>query len=98
MPTSAQSAVSASARLSVDGSECDREPARDNVTPCNVQNNRRTTARALRLHCYAGAIDGNQLTLDHCVCITASIADVDSPAIETFVIALGAQWPFRARR
>jgi hypothetical protein len=33
MPTSAHSAVSASPRLSVDGSDCDREPARDNVTP-----------------------------------------------------------------
>src|SRR5438445_13391768 len=33
MPTSAQSALSASARLSVDGSDCERETARDNVYP-----------------------------------------------------------------
>ena len=98
MPTSAQSAVSASARLSVEGSDCDREPARDNVTPCNVQNNRRASPRALGLHCYAGAVDGYQLSLDHCVCIATSIADVHSPSVKTFVFGLGAQRTFRARR
>src|SRR5882762_9668016 len=83
MPTSAQSAVRASARLSVAGSECDREPARDNVTPCNVQNHRCAPAHTHCLHCYAGAVDGNQLTLDHGVCIATAITNVDSLAVET---------------
>src|ERR1700693_964602 len=96
MPTSAQSAVSASARLSVDGSEGDREPARDNVTPCDVQNHWRTAASPLRLHCYAGAVDGDQLTFDHRVSISAFVADVDSLAVETLVVGVAAQRALRA--
>src|SRR5450759_3263003 len=91
MPTSAHSAVSASARLSVTGSECDREPARDNVTPCDVQNDGCATARTLGLHGYAGAVDGDQLTLDHRIRITTPIADVDSLAVEPLVVGAAAQ-------
>src|SRR3984893_10114715 len=98
MPTSAHSAVSASARLSVAGSECDREPARDNVTPCNVKDHRCTTARAQGLHGYAGAVDGDQLTLDHCVGLTTPIANVDALAVETLVIRVAAQRTLRAGR
>src|SRR6266850_7643538 len=98
MPTSAHSAVSASARLSVDGSECDREPARDNVTPCDVHDHRRATPHAHRLHCYAGAVDGDQLTLDHRVGIPTSITDVDAPSVEALVIGVVAQRTLRARR
>src|SRR5580765_7143128 len=88
MPTSAQSAVSASARLSVAGSDCDREPARDNVTPCDVQHHRRAASRAQCLHGYAGSVDRDQLTLDGSVRITTAVADVDSLAVETLVIGL----------
>src|SRR6202521_6382666 len=98
MPTSAQSAVSASARLSVAGSECDREPARDNVTPCDVQNDRCAPARAQGLHGYAGAVDGDQLTFDHGVRITTPIPDVDSLAVEAFVVRVASQRALRAGR
>src|SRR5882672_1414744 len=98
MPTSAHSAVSASARLSVAGSECDREPARDNVTPCNVQNDRRASAHTQCLHSYAGAVDGNQLTLDHGVRIATAITNVDSLAVETLVVGVATQRSLRARR
>src|SRR3979409_957328 len=64
MPTSAQSAVSASPRLSVDGSEGDREPARDNVTPSDM-NYHRCALRGARLHGDAGLVDRHQLAFDH---------------------------------
>src|SRR6266852_4619355 len=60
MPTSAQSAVRASARLSVDGSDCDREPARDNVIPCNVNYYRRSPSRALPAQGRPGARRGHR--------------------------------------
>src|SRR5207244_1258717 len=98
MPSSAQSAVSASAKLSVDGSDCDREPARDNVFPCEVNDHRRSAARAGRLHRDARAVDGHQLTLDDGLGLAASIADVDPLAIESFVLVMRAKRALRARR
>src|SRR5713101_4481663 len=65
MPTSAQSAVRASARLSVDGSDCDREPARDNVITSNVNDHRSSPSRALRGDRNAGGVYRHQLAFDH---------------------------------
>src|ERR1700720_973588 len=65
MPTSAQSAVSASARLSVDGSEGDREPARDNVFPSDVNDHGRTGACPGRLDRDTRRVDCHQLAFDH---------------------------------
>src|SRR5579864_5514382 len=65
MPTSAQSAVSASARLSVEGSDGDREPARDNVFPSDVDNDRGAPPRPQRLHRDAGRVDRDELALHH---------------------------------
>src|SRR5713226_628831 len=98
MPTSAQSAVRASARLSVDGSDCDREPARDNVIPCNVNYYRRSPSRALPRDRDARRVDGDQLPLDHGFRRSAAIADVDPLAVEPFVVAMASQWPFGAWR
>ena len=82
----------------MEGSEGDREPARDNVTPCNVQDHWCSTASPQSLHGYAGAVDGYQLTFDHRVVITAPIADVDSLAVEPLVVRVAAQRSLGARR
>src|SRR5260370_3673362 len=98
MPTSAHSAVRASARLSVDGSDCDREPARDNVIPRNVNYYRRSPARAHPGYRDARRVDRDQLPLDHRFGGSAAIADVDSLAVERFVVAMTAEGALRARR
>src|SRR5438445_6570572 len=98
MPTSTQSAASASARLSVVGSDGDREPARDNVFPCDVDDDRRASPRAQRLHRNAGCVDRDELTLDNTLGFTAPVADVHPPAVEAVVILSVPQWTFGARR
>src|ERR1700682_103390 len=87
MPTSAQSAVSASPRLSVDGSDCDREPARDNVIPSNVNNDRRPPAGPVRLHGDARFVDRHQLALDHRLRLSGAITHVEPLAVEPSVLA-----------
>src|SRR6266851_3220889 len=91
MPTSAQSAVRASARLSVEGSDCDREPARDNVIPCNVNDYRSSPPRAQSGYRDAGRVDGDQLTFDHRLRRSAPIADVHPFAVETLVVRMLSQ-------
>src|SRR5260370_30024183 len=91
MPTSAHSAVSASPRLSVDGSDCDREPARDNVTPCNVNYDRRPPTRAARLDGDARSVDCNQVAFYRCLRLAGAITDVDPLAVEPFVLPMRAQ-------
>src|SRR5260370_41891193 len=98
MPTSAQSAVRASAGLSVDGSDCDREPARDKVIPRNVNYYRRSSTRAQPGYGDARRVDGDQLSLDHGFGRSAPVADVDPLPVEPFVVAMAAQRPFGARR
>src|SRR5258706_13198187 len=98
MPTSAQSALSASARLSVDGSDCDREPARDNVYPWNVDDHRRAPTCAGCLHCDARCVHRDQLTFDHRLCLAAPIVDVDALTVETLVLLMGAQRTLGASR
>src|SRR5882672_7020415 len=89
MPTSAQSAVSASARLSVDGSEGDREPARDNVFPFNVDYHRGASARTKRLHGDACSVDRHQLPFDDGLRIAGAVADVDPLAVDALAIPDG---------
>src|SRR5216684_2876130 len=91
MPTSAQSAVRASARLSVDDSDCDREPARDNVIPCNVNDYRSSPPRAQSGYRDACRVDGDQLTFDHRLRRSAPIADVHPFAVETLVVRMLSQ-------
>src|SRR5260370_36465522 len=86
MPTSAQSAVSASASVCVDGSDGDREPARDNVFPSNMSDHRRPTTNAWRLHRNPRVIHGDQLTLHHAIGLATPIADVDALSVTTGVI------------
>src|SRR5579864_644061 len=97
MPTSAQSAVSASARLSVD-SDCDREPARDNVIPPDVNDHGSTPTIGLRLHRDSGGVDRDELTFDHCFRLPAAVPDVDTLAVEALVFLMRAEWTFGARR
>src|SRR5712691_9657322 len=98
MPTSAQSAVSASARLSVDGSDCDREPARDNVIPCNVNDYRSSAAGAKRGDGNTRRVDRDQLTFDHRLRQARAVADVHPLAIETLVLGMCAQRTLGAGR
>src|SRR5258708_9183172 len=98
MPTSAQSAVRASARLSVDGSDCDREPARDNVIPRNVHDHGSSPPRALGGYRNTGRVDRHQLAFDDRFRRSAAIADIHSLAVEPFVFAMGSQWSFGAGR
>jgi hypothetical protein len=53
-----------------------------------VHHDWRAAAHAKCLHCYAGAIHGDQLTFDHCVRDAAAITDVDSPPVESLVVRL----------
>src|SRR4029077_17483991 len=98
MPTSAQSAVRASARLSVDGSDCDREPARDNVIPRNVNYHRRLAARARPRDRDPRRVDRDQLPFDYGFGRAAPIADVAPLAVEPLVVAMPAERPFGAWR
>src|SRR3981081_4363299 len=98
MTTSAQSAVSASARLSVDGSEGDREPARDNVFPSDMNNYRSPSASAERLHCDTCTVHRHQLPLDDCLGLACAITHIDPPAVEPPVLEVTAQRPLRAGR
>ena len=67
MPSSAQSALSASARLSVGASDCDREPARDNVFPSNVDDHRRASAGTRGLDGDARRVYRDELALHDCI-------------------------------
>src|ERR1700736_3933173 len=98
MPTSAQSAVSASARLSVDGSEGDREPARDNVFPFDVNDHRSTGPCPWSLDRDARRVDGDELAFDHRLRLAGPIPNVDSPAVESLVVPVAAERPLRAGR
>src|SRR5438445_13767738 len=98
MPTSAQSALSASASVWEDASDCDREPARDNVFPCDVDDHRRASTHTGRLHRNAGPVDRNQLTLDQRLRVTAAVADVDTLAVAPIVFEVLDQRLSRARR
>src|SRR5258706_13044215 len=98
MPTSAQGAVSASARLSVDGSEGDREPARDNVTPFNVDYHRRASARSECLNSDTCPVNRNQVAFDDAVRLPGAVANVDALAVEPLVIFVISQWTLSTRR
>src|SRR5438045_4122872 len=98
MPSSVQSAFSASARLSVECSETDREPARGNVFPSYVHDDRRSPARALGLNRNACAVDGDQLALDDRLGLAAPIANVHSPAVETLVVLFATERSLSAGR
>src|SRR6266550_1055381 len=98
MPTSAQSAVSASASVCVDGSDCDREPARDNVIPRYMNDHRRATAKARRLDRDSRSVDRDQLAFDHGLRFAALIADVHAIAVKAFVLLVRPQWALRTRR
>src|SRR5258706_10156058 len=98
MPTSAQSAVSASARLSVDGSEGDREPARDNVTPFNVDDHRRASARTDCLNRDTCPVNRDQVAFDDAVRLARAVAHVDALAVEPLVISVISQWTLGTRR
>src|SRR5262245_48709367 len=86
MPSSLQSALSASASDCVAGSDCDREPARDNVFPGNVDDDRRAAACAGSLHCDTRVVDRNELALDHGFGVAGTVADVDAVAVEAVVV------------
>src|SRR5204862_2565049 len=86
MPSSAQSALSASASVCVDRSDCDREPARDNVFPRNMNDHRRAPARTGGLNGDARGIHGDQLPFHHRLRITAPVMEVDAPAVEALVL------------
>src|SRR5258708_12335979 len=81
MPTSAHSAVSASPRLSVEGSEGDREPARDNVTPSDMNDYRCPTSRTKCLHGDARLIDRHHLASHHRPRPSAPIPHVHPPSL-----------------
>src|SRR6266852_4080111 len=98
MPTSAQSAVSASPRLSVDGSEGDREPARDNVIPRDMYDHRRASARTGCLNRNARRVHGDEWAFDHGLGFTRAIADVDALAVEALVFLMAAERSLGARR
>src|SRR4029077_15916883 len=98
MPTSAQSALSASARPSVDGSDCDRKPACDDVVPRDVNDHRRAAARPGCLHSDACRIHRDQLALDDGFRLTAAIADVDALPVEPVVVRASTQRALRTRR
>src|SRR3989442_563646 len=91
MPSSLQSALSASDSVGVDGSDCDREPARDNVFPRDVNDHRRASARTWRLHRDSRRIHGDQLSLHHRLPFAAPVADVDALAVEPLVLLVAAQ-------
>ena len=48
----------------MDGSDTDREPARGNVIPPYVNDHRRASANALRLHGNARTVDRDELSFD----------------------------------
>src|SRR5579864_6261339 len=98
MPTSAQSAVSASARVWVDGSDGDREPARDNVFPSDMSYDRCPPSHAWRLHRNPRVIDRDQLPLDHAVSLATPVPDVDALSVETRVLVPASERAFGARR
>src|ERR1700680_4945719 len=97
MPTSAHSAVSASPRLSVDGSACAREPARDNSTPLKLNDDRRPPARAVRLHGDARSIDCHQLAFHDRLRLTGAIAHLHPLAVEPLVLPVVAKRELGAR-
>src|SRR5581483_1303103 len=98
MPSSVQSAFSASARDSVDGSETDREPARGNVIPWNVHYHRCPTTRPFRLDRNPRVVDCDEVSLDHAVRFTSSIVNVHALAAEPFVVTPVVQRTLGARR
>src|SRR5437867_2557639 len=91
MPNAAQSPFSASARLSVDGSDTDREPARGNVIPSDVNDHLRTAALSLRLDCDARAIYRDKLALYDCLRLPRPIAHIHPLAVKTRVVVLSTQ-------
>src|SRR5207248_11157062 len=97
MPTSAQSAVSASASVCVEESDCDREPARDNVFPRNVNDHRRASPDARRLHRDSRSVDRDQLAFDDRLRLPAVIPDVHAFPVDALVLVLRPQRPLSAR-
>src|SRR5258708_23272189 len=95
MPTSAQSAVSASARLSVDGSDCDREPARDNVIPCNVNDHRSSPPRARGGYGNAGGGYRDEHPLGHRIRRLADGAVIYQPSHEQLHNSVDKHLPHR---
>src|SRR2546427_5120192 len=91
MPSSLQSALSASDSVGVDGSDCDREPARDNVFPRDVNDHRRASASARRRHRDSRRVHRDQLSLDHRLRLPAAVAHVDALAVEPFVLPVAAE-------
>src|SRR5260221_10001731 len=98
MPSSVQGAVSASARLSGATSETDREPARGNVIPRNVNDHRRPPPLSLRLHCNPGLVHGDQVALDDAFGFTCPVPHINPLSVETLVIVAGVQRTLRTRR
>src|SRR5215467_9853913 len=102
MPNSVQSAFSASARArelaSVDGSDTDREPARGNVIPSDVNDHRRASSRTLRLHRDPRSVDRNQLAFHDRLRISRPVAHVHPLAVETLIVLFPAKWPLGAGR
>src|SRR5438094_8505380 len=90
MPSSATSALSASPSVCVDGSDCDREPARDNDFPRDVDDYRSGPAHARRLHRDAGAVDREQLALDDGFGLAGAVAQVHALAVEVPVVFVAA--------
>src|SRR5712664_1057356 len=95
MPTSAQSAFSASASVCAAGSDGDREPARDNVFPSNVNDHRRASARSGRLDRDSGSVDRDELALDNGLGLTAAIPNVHELSIEPLVFTMRTQRSLR---
>src|SRR6202022_2400319 len=94
MPTSAQSAVSASPRLSVDGSEGDREPARDNVIPCDMNDYRCSPASTEGLYCDACLVDRDQLAFHDRLRLSCAIPHIHPCAAEPLVLTVVAEGTF----
>src|SRR5258705_4227288 len=98
MPTSAHNAVRASARLSVDGSDGEREPGRDNVIPSDVDDHRRAPPCARRRDRDARIVDCDELPLDDSFRLATPVVDVDAPAVETVVVSPRAERALGTRR
>src|SRR5258708_35521272 len=98
MPPSAPSAVSASPRFSVEGSEGDREPARDNVTPSDMNDYRCPTSRTKCLHGDARLIDRHELAFHYRLRLSRALTHVCPLSLEPLVLPMTAQGPLGAGR
>ena len=79
------------------GSDTDREPARGNVIPSDVNYHRRASALSQRLDSDAGSINRDQLAFDDCFRLPCPIAHVHPLAVKTRVVLFSTQWTLGAR-